>query len=430
MENYVLDDLRTNKQVEKKLRKAVALLRRCVKNSVAIILMGGFAKGEGTIRTVQKKVTMLSDFDLFVVTKEALTKKEGKKMQDRCAKILKTEYAKNKEHIEIDLRIIPQKKLAKVPPTLRFFELKYASQVVDGNRSILNLLPPISASLLKYEGLRLLMNRVCFVFEWYDPAKQDLHLEEREKMLAELGKNYAVCCFALNLLLHKHEPSLRKALHNFKLYTNAKNNEYGGFYKKYGNKIEQGVIMKLKHDDMLLKNGSRLQKAFKKSLTCLEATILFFEQQVNGLKSIDQFYAQNVFKHYPSYLRTYHKKKTTTEWLGGIPGLHLGLGFIAELRAALIWNKNIRKLKVWHDPAITIYAAALYLLDGLNNKKRVEFNRRKAQKKLASCYPFKKENNIKELMRITNKAFNLKFKIKEGKVIKGKNITIVVRHFI
>ena len=70
-----------DQQIESRLNKIVDILVKNLPNVQSIILTGGFGKGEGSVRISNGRVTPLRDFDLVVVFKKSIPRREVTKVQ-------------------------------------------------------------------------------------------------------------------------------------------------------------------------------------------------------------------------------------------------------------------------------------------------------------------------------------------------------------
>ena len=62
-----------NEKVENDLRIIKEILIKET-NPISIILFGGFGKGEGSVQKIKNKVVPLNDYDIYLITKNKLTR--------------------------------------------------------------------------------------------------------------------------------------------------------------------------------------------------------------------------------------------------------------------------------------------------------------------------------------------------------------------
>src|SRR3989344_6035350 len=152
------------------LDKIVAsFVRDC--NPIAIILFGGFGKGEGSLQIINGKPVPFNDFDFYIVTKKKLSDEELDKISRNASKEIgmgglevayfpEEGYDSNK-FFHVDVRCIPKNNLGSLMSTQRYYELKYGSQVIYGDETVLDKIKEIKPeNIPESEGLRNLFNKL------------------------------------------------------------------------------------------------------------------------------------------------------------------------------------------------------------------------------------------------------------------------------
>ena len=167
---YTKHGKKADECIQQYLNVVVKEIANAIPDVVSIILMGGYGRGEGAVLKSGKKYMPVNDFDLYIVTKRLLP---DKFLEDLATEISKKfgwggkahaeafETAKYefKKFLHIDIRCLEENKLKHLPPTVRYFEMKYASKVLYGN-NVLDDFPVIKENEVPLsEGLRLVMNR-------------------------------------------------------------------------------------------------------------------------------------------------------------------------------------------------------------------------------------------------------------------------------
>ena len=121
---------------------------------VALILGGGYGRGEGACIVKDGKEFPYNDFDLFIVTK-------GPSDLPKAIHDITTGYGKQLE-IEVDIGVpLPIEALAKLPHSLMFQDLLDGHVVITGDPNVLSTHVPahMADPLPAVEALRLLLNR-------------------------------------------------------------------------------------------------------------------------------------------------------------------------------------------------------------------------------------------------------------------------------
>lgn len=140
-------------KVQSHMDAIVSRVRQRVGAVDAIVLTGSFGRGEGGIyKNGDGDWHAVNDYDVFVVSQKDCSH-ELKALSDSLAKELALDY--------LDLGW-SDGQWANWPLTVANYDLKYGSQVVAGDGSMLDRLPAYaSAELPIYEAVKLLLNRTA-----------------------------------------------------------------------------------------------------------------------------------------------------------------------------------------------------------------------------------------------------------------------------
>src|SRR3989344_9261194 len=152
--------------IEEDLSKIKSVVLDAIKVK-SIILVGGFGKGEGLVDIKKNKITPLNDYDLYLITDKNYNDKYIEDLGVKCSKAIGRggldfvenpgeTYDENK-FFHVDLRVIPYKKLRKLLPTQRTYEIKYGSKVIYGE-DVRNLIPDVKVPVS--EAIRILFNKI------------------------------------------------------------------------------------------------------------------------------------------------------------------------------------------------------------------------------------------------------------------------------
>jgi hypothetical protein len=124
----------------------------------AIILGGGYGRGEGGVVIKGNSMSLYNDYDMFLVTND-ISKNKKKEYAEKVFEISE----KLGEQIGVDVDFGPLKnisELRKMPFTLMYYELKEGHKVIYGDKNILDNLPLYSiGNLPTTEALNLMLNR-------------------------------------------------------------------------------------------------------------------------------------------------------------------------------------------------------------------------------------------------------------------------------
>jgi len=183
-------------------------------NIFAILLCGGFGRGEGSIIKSNDKYKPFNDYDLFLITKRRISADSLKKLGEKLAKKINIRF--------VDLGAIKKSRLKKMPHTIFTYDLKHSSQVIFGDNNILEKIPYFSNEEIKREeGKKILFNRlICFLELTHNSFinKKNIPIEERDKMILQISKSIIAAAVAFLVLEKKYKSSYQKQLRNFLYY--------------------------------------------------------------------------------------------------------------------------------------------------------------------------------------------------------------------
>jgi len=169
-----MEDLKYTVSVEadKKIQEDVDIINKIILDKYggeikAIVMFGGFGHMGGSFRKVDKKILPLNDYDLYIISENEMNDETLEKLGEECSEALgrggkeivenyNEEYDEN-EFFHVDLHNLVEKKLKKLYPTQRTFDLK-SSIVVYGDDNILENIPDVKIS--KSDAIRLLFNKL------------------------------------------------------------------------------------------------------------------------------------------------------------------------------------------------------------------------------------------------------------------------------
>lgn len=135
------------------LSQIVEAVNSAIPDVKAIILTGGFGRGEGSIINENDHIRPINDYDLFVV---------GTQIERARLKELGKELARKVGIDCVDLGPISPEYITQLNLTMLTYDLKYGSRVLSGDPFVLDRLPRYaSADIPLEEGLILLFNRIA-----------------------------------------------------------------------------------------------------------------------------------------------------------------------------------------------------------------------------------------------------------------------------
>ena len=222
----------------------------------SIILFGGFGKGEGSVQFINNKPVPYNDFDFYIITEKKLSDKELNKISMNASKEigmggLEIAYFPEQDYdsrkfFHVDVRCIPYNHLSKLMKTQRYYELKYGSTVIYGDKTALDKIPEIKPEEIPLsEGLRNLFNKLHTMLI----SLSKNYNKEQEKIKIFWGyKCYLSICEALLILDKKFAPT---SVERANLFINNYKNDFPDLYELIPDlpeKVRKATRFKLKLD--------------------------------------------------------------------------------------------------------------------------------------------------------------------------------------
>lgn len=201
-----------NDVIRKHLKFIVQEILRNIDDVVAILLNGGFGKGEGSVKRVNNHVIPLNDYDIVVITRRP------HKSSSFHSDILDNFAESLGIHLDIDLFWMPL--LRFVSKRLFWYDVKFGSKVIYGDEKAIRFIP------INYgdnpppdEGLRLLFHRMAGLIEFFDPLYIEDGCNQRQSELIIYNSIKAIlaCCESLLILAHRWHTSCRERCHTFSM---------------------------------------------------------------------------------------------------------------------------------------------------------------------------------------------------------------------
>lgn len=120
----------------------------------AIVLAGGFGRGEGSVAHGEGNIRPLNDYDVLLVTRTAIAPETLRREEKALAETLGMDF--------IDIGIVHTDSLSSLTLTQLVYDFRYGSQVLAGDPSVLEHIPQFSAGAIPVtEGPKLIFNRLA-----------------------------------------------------------------------------------------------------------------------------------------------------------------------------------------------------------------------------------------------------------------------------
>lgn len=138
-------------RIEADLRRVVAAIHGKGRRVDAIVLTGSVGRGEGALWEENEQPVLLSDYDLFVFTGEALPPAFFRDLEPGLAHTLWAPKA--------TIGALVTGELPTLPAALWTYDLRHGSRVLEGNPALLERVPAFRPTEIPaWEGLKLLCN--------------------------------------------------------------------------------------------------------------------------------------------------------------------------------------------------------------------------------------------------------------------------------
>jgi hypothetical protein len=246
-------------------------------NFVALILGGGYGRGDGACVLREGKESLYNDFDLFLVV--------DKPMAVPLQVLEVTKAYEHRLNIEVDIgKPLTVKDIKNLPHQLMYQDLLQAHVVLLGDKDILtaNAPPSLLEPVPQVDALRLLLNRGSGLLQammedqalTLDPSHQmpdpDFIRRNREKCTLSFGDS-------LLIQAENYAPPLMERLKRVKsLGTSTKLENLGELKRLY----EEAVTFKLRPDSLPLQQNSL--EDLLQIATYWVAVLLFVESKRTG----------------------------------------------------------------------------------------------------------------------------------------------------
>jgi len=389
-------------------------IKKSVLGLEAIILSGGFGRGEGSVEILEGNLRILNDFDIYLVTKKQLSDRFLEELGKKCSEMIGKgglEYPENYRlkfdfdvFFNIDLRCLTIKKLKYLPPMVRYFEMKNSTTLLWG-KDVRQLISEIKPEDLPFpEGIRLLSNRMMNIFLSMKPEyleKQPSH-DEIGIINYYICKGYLACCEALLLCAGEFRETYEKRSERIcEIYEKRFPDLYSKF-PELGDKIK--IMTNYKFNPEIKKFDFRkewfevrecMTEVFK--YTILKVINKEFTNWINLSKDIEKELIKYYFDGYAGFILRKFKMnfKISRFVLSRITAMALGVLFLIEVKKE---KREFFLRSLIEEPGLKILSLTPLILLSIN--KKGEFNleyRDYVRRRLESIYPIGKINDWKSM---------------------------------
>lgn len=203
----------------KHLQTIIAGCKQLFPHPNAIVLHGGYGRDEGGwFRDEEDKWAPYNDYDIYVISDKVAGEKDLKTLEKSLAKEVGIRW--------IDLTQLSHAQMKRLRPTIKNYDLKYGSKVIEGDPSVLNLIPAMSSSSLPLTEVQtLFFTRLYTIIGSLGEGGLATHLKGDESRFFRNQMAKAVLAVVDVLLLSKgaYDASYRKRVESIQyLYPDKK----------------------------------------------------------------------------------------------------------------------------------------------------------------------------------------------------------------
>jgi len=402
MGKFTLFNQDADQGVQKDMDFIVKSLREKIPGVLGIYLTGGFSRGEGPIKKINGKWFPYNDYDIQIISKFKISKKEIDRISVDISRKLgyrgiinfypfKKEDQKLKDNFYIDLKCNTFAELKRMLPRIRNYELRNESLILwnKGNRDYRKLIPDYDLEKIPLgEGAKLLIDRMSQMIEYY--STEDKH--DKEFLTYIIQQAYAACCTSLLQLSGKYKIGYKRAM---KIFKENYKKDFPELYEKIPDlhlKIEE--FINWKSNPIKLPNKDVREEWFIAKKNILEVSFYFFSRFLNKkIKTIDDL-AKAVLnmegEFYGPFLREIIKNKVKVD-IGR--ALFLLLPFVR----IILRKKYLQRLKEMKidnfrlntdkSPDLVILCSLVYLIKGIHEGGVDEKMLERGREILSKVYP-------------------------------------------
>ncbi|MBC8449708.1 MAG: nucleotidyltransferase domain-containing protein [Chloroflexi bacterium] len=204
-------DPHINARVERDLTLIREALLERFPNITALILVGGFGRGEGSVLVDGTgNITPINDYDILVIHKGRI---------DRQALAQQRQILARRVGIWLlDLLALEGSEIPRLPLTQLHYDSSAGGYLFHGHPQVMDRWPRWQASDIPWaEGKKMLFNRFVSILEAYrnDFLHHPLQNEEVFKLANQTSKAILACCDALLILAGRYEHLYQKRAQRF-----------------------------------------------------------------------------------------------------------------------------------------------------------------------------------------------------------------------
>ncbi|MHA1298622.1 MAG: hypothetical protein ACTSO9_04165 [Candidatus Helarchaeota archaeon] len=378
-----------------------------IKKIDSIILVGGFGRGEGTIKIVGKnKLIPLKDYDIIVVTNSNISEKKYISLIQNIHNALKipSNWYKGAApgQFHINIKLVKMKNLKRLPPDLSNYEIKVASKILYGT-DVRKLIPIQKEDVTYSSGLRVLLNKVIGLLEYLpsNPASYRNNESLKESISYECGKTYIEIGTALTILMGCYEASYKERAKNFEHFFPNILPDLANKSPNLAKQVKKFTNYKLKPDSDKI-NNDPVELWYSTSGDLLKV-IMYYYKKISGINIKNP---QNFMEQFFKFLEYYYFYPYIEYYLQRYLWSNRFFTYLASLFIQIYENlRYLRSLSIRkhfypltglfskRSPVIKIYHAALLTLFSIHYSEYKQKFIENAWSSMKTIYPLNKNKH-------------------------------------
>ncbi len=400
MNIYTAKGKAVDAKVQEKLDIVIDEIKKNIPDALSVIIYGGFGRGEGSVRLEKDDAVPANDFDMYVITQKKTADEILDGIAERSAKRMGRRgidfhsFSKEqtfKDNFYVDLKCLTTDELKKLFPMIRYYELKYATNLLYGEDTR-NLIPNYKATDIPLaEGARILLNRLTHLAEYLSTEGK----HDDEVLAFFCSKAYIDSATALLLLNRKYVPSYKGRA---QVFYDCYEKDFADLAKKLPDlhkKVKKYTDWKINFDGSLPEKD--ITKFWMNARNdALEVAKYFFSKYLHkNITTIDELHmairtmGKTYYKPYAYYYLKY-RIGWTPNFLQNILVTLLPYNFKWKYHQRLKeqHKKYSRTLHAAYGTDVMVFSVVPYVLMALNNDfslNKEYFS--KAKECLAEIYP-------------------------------------------
>lgn len=407
MGKYTVYGKNIDSKIQAQLDKICKVIANRI-NPISILLIGGFGRGEGSIIMKKNKFIPINDYDIYAITQNKVSNPVLERISLEASRAIGKkginfeDFTEDMEYdVETtfypDIRVITLAELKKLPPFLKYYEIKYGATTIYG-KNILHMIPEMDINNVPSpEGFRFLMNRISLsIMHLPHSVFKEISTSDKERLINFNSKVAFALAESLLIYSRKYQVGYKKRADILKKTYNSDFPELHNEFPKLPEIVSKYTNQKLKPNYKKIKDPLKDWFLLREYSFEVVRYLLFkfIGKKAKSVRDVSKLF----IKEYPKYyLREYIQQKFK------IPNVLSNLlvypaNFVLNLLFILRIFESKKKLsltpitKPFVSPDMKIFSGAFSLIHSIDKKGELDpllFS--KSWESLNTLYPIPKQ---------------------------------------